>query len=248
MSICYLYRFKSNYGFCVEELKKYEDKCKITSNDARLEISYNKRLEDIFKLSKLELNKLKNKYEDYRITPLYTDINELNQKNDVVDTYSTISDKLEEHYDILENTGNTEVEKFLSEVGNKNETDKAAINERKQKINTLYNKVAIYMENSINRKTQLFTAERDLLSKMKNNEEKAKAELDIVAIDIKNLESNIDKLETNNRDMLKNMSECEIVESLTSKCNETSQLYESIMNAYSQQTQNLQKIYNNIVQ
>jgi hypothetical protein len=187
-------------------------------------------------------------YEDFSILPLYNQINELNQKNDVVETYYIVTDKLEEYYNLFEQTNANGVENFLNEVATKDQSYNQIINERRKKVQTLFDKVSNYMENSITRKTKLFKAEKDLMDKMKDNEEKSHNELENIKINIQNLDANEQKLETANRDMVKNMRECEIVETLTSKCNESSEIYESIMNAYNQQTETLQNIYNTLTQ
>ena len=99
------------------------------------------------------------------------------------------------------------------------------------------------MSTSISKKTKLLTNSHDLLEKMKNNDLKVKQEID----DIKNksveLSTLTDNIINDNKDLFKNMKQCEMVESLTQRCQEISHLYDSILTAYNKQTETLQSVY-----
>jgi hypothetical protein len=112
--------------------------------------------------------------------------------------------------------------------------------ERANNAQILVNKVSSFMTNSIARKSRLLQDSQALINGLKANEakvsnalaglEKSKIELVIIA----------NRLDVNSAALFKSIQECEIINNISHKCDETSDLYKSVLSAYEKQTESLQ--------
>lgn len=100
------------------------------------------------------------------------------------------------------------------------------------------------MNNAITRKTRLINVSKNLLGEMKKNDNNVR---DIIKGLKKDRSDNSElaySLNVENRQDIKKMKKCEMLDSLNKKCSETASLYKSILGAYEKQSVSLQKIFN----
>jgi hypothetical protein len=254
--------FQSNYEFCVNDLKKVKDQCKDSLTKLRTTIKYNK--EYAHSLTKLnsQYDALIGRFYDMNIFSFSANVcggnKDITDRNDITQLYTSISKHLDKHFNIfkseemekilaqIETKTDDNMNKFLSQIVKKYSTgtdQKDYVRIRKNMAQLLFNKISTYMDNSINRKSNLIKQGEELYIAMKENDEFVKKEI----VQLKNQRRDNAELSYSlnkeNEIIIGELKNCENAQGLNSKCEETEKLFKSILHSYKNQSKSIQTLY-----
>ena len=107
-----------------------------------------------------------------------------------------------------------------------------------------FNKVSKYMNNAIERKSKLLSQSSKLFEKMRKSDLLVKHEIETLKKGRKDKTDLAYSLHKENTLTIKKLRKCENLHNLNSKCDESGNLFHSILNSYEKQSDSLQKLYN----
>jgi hypothetical protein len=201
---------------------------------------------------KMELNKkhkqmLLNMKKDYQgLYKVFSDsakckLNDLiaiTEKNDIVELYSYVLVQLNRYIEMAEQKD------FLdADCEQANKTI-----ERGNKAQLLAAKVSSFMTNSIARKSRLLDYSQKLVDFMKNSDNIVSNSLAGLERTKQELNTKASDLDGDSNGLFRSIQECEIINNISKKCDETSDLYKAVLGTYEKQTESLQGLYNSIPQ
>jgi hypothetical protein len=196
----------------------------------------NKKHKELLISMKKDYQELYNKFSESSACKV-NNLIEITEKNDIVELYSFLLVQLNTY--IKQNE-----QDFLGlecEEANRR-TDRA------NNAQILVNKVSSFMTNSIARKSRLLQVSQALVNGLKANEAKVSNALAGLDKSKTELVTTANGLDVNSAALFKSIQECEIINNISHKCDETSDLYKSVLSAYEKQTESLQSLYNSIPQ
>ena len=117
------------------------------------------------------------------------------------------------------------------------------LEEKKEFARKLYNKSVTCMHSSIMRKSELNDLEKGILNRMHVNDAKISQNIDNLEKFRKGNGMLIISLERDNELTNEKMKNCSILENMKAKCEEMSNIYQSILSSYDEQAQSLDKIF-----
>jgi biotin-(acetyl-CoA carboxylase) ligase len=263
--------FKDNYEFCTNKLKAFSQQCSDPLEELKQNVEHNKLYaESVNKLND-QYDQLINHYYDANIYSVASNVcggdKDITEKNDVVGLYTGIAKHLDQHFHIFKSE---DMEKILLQVdssntkkqiytdhyvnqlvvhihGNSNDQlteDDPYTTQRKNLAQILFNKVSNYMNNAIERKTKLLSQSSALFEKMKKSDLFVKNQIEKLKKGRKDNSELAYSLHKENTLTIKKMRKCENLKNLNSKCEESGNLFHSILNSYEKQSDSLQKLYN----
>lgn len=263
--------FKENYKFCTNKLKTFSLQCSDPLDELEQNIEHNKEYSESLNKLNDEYDQLINHYYDANIYSVASSVcggdKDITDKNDVVGLYTGIAKQLDQHFHIFKSE---DMEKILLQVDSSNTNkqiysdkyvnqlvvhihgkaneerneDDAYTTQRKNLAQILFNKVSKYMNNAIERKSKLLSQSSKLFEKMRKSDLLVKHEIETLK---KGRKDNTDlaySLHKENTLTIKKLRKCENLHNLNSKCDESGNLFHSILNSYEKQSDSLQKLYN----
>lgn len=255
--------FNKNYQFCANHLKAYNLTCETHVEEIKQNINFNKKYSDSLNKVNIGYDELINKYYDANMLSIASNICDLTEKNDIVETYAKVIKTIDGHFNIFKSE---EMSKVLTQVNIKQKdnvnafleavVDEYGVDEKKDDFmhnrqtlaQILFNKVSTYMTNSIQRKSKVLEKSKVLFQNLKNNDELVNKKIEELKQTRKQNSELAYNLNRDNRVNLKQFKTCENLSILNSKCEETANLYKSVLKSYVNQSDALTNIYNFIAQ
>jgi hypothetical protein len=184
--------------------------------------------------------------------------NDISDKNDVISVYTESANMLDNHFKLLKNDdmnnilsqvgefkSESKVNKFLDGVINEfSGSDKNDyVRKRHNVAQLLFNKLSIYINNSIERKTSLLKQREFIFNEMQKNDDEVKSQIEKLKMERKENSELVYSLHKDNQILIHNMKSCEKLNNIKSVCEENGNLYKTILKSYERITESLQKIY-----
>jgi hypothetical protein len=251
--------FTENYDFCVNKLKTFTETCDEPVSEIKSHIEYNKRYARAISSLNDEYDSLINNFYDSNVFSLASNICDLSEKNDIVDTYAAVGRSIDQHFNILKSddmqkvlaqVASDEMDKdqtgrFLQVIMQKFDTHSNTdfMQERKTFAQILFNKVSSYMNNAISRKTRILNSSKVIFNAMQENDNVLKTHISDLKRSRKDNSELSYSLNVDNQRNIKKMKNCENLNNLNTKCEETAALYKSILKSYEGQSESIQNIY-----